>query len=64
MHANGINLDGRFREFEVIACLPARLGRVKVIDLGFHTPYLPVEVGGGGLDNPTFALFEREFGRV
>ena len=36
----------------------------KVIDLGFYAPNLPVEVGGGGLDNLTFALLERELGRT
>ena len=36
----------------------------KVIDLGFYAPNLPVEVGGGGLDNLTFALLERELGRA
>jgi acyl-CoA dehydrogenase len=35
----------------------------KVIELGFFAPNLPVEVGGGGLDNLTFALLERELGR-
>ena len=36
----------------------------KVLDLGFYAPNLPVEVGGGGLDNLTFALLERELGRT
>ena len=38
--------------------------RRKVIDLGFYAPNLPAEVGGGGLDNLTFALLERELGRT
>ena len=47
--------------------VPPELGEVikrKVIDLGFYAPNLPVEVGGGGLDNLTFALLERELGRT
>ena len=46
---------------------PPELGeeiKRKVIDLGFYAPNLPVEVGGGGLDNLTFALLERELGRT
>ena len=35
----------------------------KVIELGFFAPNMPLEVGGGGLDNLTFALLERELGR-
>ena len=47
--------------------VPPELGEAikrKVIDLGFYAPNLPVEVGGGGLDNLTFALLERELGRT
>ena len=47
--------------------VPLELGEAikrKVIDLGFYAPNLPVEVGGGGLDNLTFALLERELGRT
>ena len=36
----------------------------KVIELGFYAPNLPVEVGGGGLDQVTFTLLERELGRA
>jgi acyl-CoA dehydrogenase len=36
----------------------------KVIDLGFYAPNIPAEYGGGGLDNVTFALLERELGRT
>ncbi|MCY4284628.1 MAG: acyl-CoA dehydrogenase family protein [Thiotrichales bacterium] len=54
-------------EVERTGRVPPELGediRRKVIDLGFHAPNLPVEVGGGGLDNLTFALLERELGRT
>ena len=47
--------------------VPPELGEAikrKVIDLGFYAPNLPVDVGGGGLDNLTFALLERELGRT
>ena len=54
-------------EVERTGRVPPELGEAikrKVIDLGFHAPNLPVEVGGGGLDNLTFALLERELGRT
>ena len=54
-------------EVERTGRVPPELGeaiRRKVIDLGFYAPNLPVEVGGGGLDNLTFALLERELGRA
>ena len=54
-------------EIERTGRVPPELGEAikrKVIDLGFHAPNLPVEVGGGGLDNLTFALLERELGRT
>ena len=57
----------REEEVERTGQVPPGLGediRRKVIDLGFHAPNLPVEVGGGGLDNLTFALLERELGRT
>ena len=47
--------------------VPPELGEAikrKVIGLGFYAPNLPAEVGGGGLDNLTFALLERELGRT
>ena len=47
--------------------LPLELGRNiqrKVIARGFHAPNIPEEHGGGGLDNLTFALLERELGRT
>ena len=54
-------------EVERTGQVPSELGEVikrKVIGLGFYAPNLPVEVGGGGLDNLTFALLERELGRT
>jgi len=36
----------------------------KVLDMGFFAPNIPEEYGGGGLDNLTFALLERELGRT
>ena len=35
----------------------------KVIELGFYAPNFPAELGGGGLDNVTLTLLERELGR-
>ena len=54
-------------EVERTRAVPPELGesiKRKVLDLGFYAPNLPVEVGGGGLDNLTFALLERELGRT
>ena len=54
-------------EVERAGRVPPELGeaiRRKVIDLGFHAPNLPEEVGGGGLDHLTFTLLERELGRA
>ena len=54
-------------EVERTGHVPPELGesiRRKVIDLGFYAPNLPVDAGGGGLDNLTFALLERELGRT
>ena len=51
-------------EVERTGAVPPELGesiRRKVLDLGFYAPNLP---GGGGLDNLTFALLERELGRT
>ena len=36
----------------------------KVLEMGFYAPNIPEEFGGGGLDNLTFALLERELGRT
>lgn len=47
--------------------VPPELGesiKRQVIELGFYAPNLPVEAGGGGLDNLTFTLLERELGRA
>lgn len=47
--------------------VPPELGeeiKRKVIELGFFAPNLPAEVGGGGLDNLSFTLLERELGRA
>ncbi len=47
--------------------VPLEVGREiqrKVLELGFYAPNLPVEVGGGGLDNLDFTLLERELGRA
>lgn len=46
---------------------PRELGQAvqdKVKDIGFYAPNIPTEFGGGGLDNLTFALLERELGRA
>jgi acyl-CoA dehydrogenase len=54
-------------EVERTGNLPLEIGheiRRKVIDLGFYAPNIPAEHGGGGLDNLTFALLERELGRT
>ena len=54
-------------EVERTRAVPPELGesiKRKVLNLGFYAPNLPVEVGGGGLDNLTFALLERELGRT
>ena len=54
-------------EVERAGRVPPELGETikrKVIDSGFYAPNLPAEVGGGGLDNLTFALLERELGRT
>src|SRR6266571_3588670 len=47
--------------------VPLEVGREiqrKVKALGFYAPNIPEEFGGGGLDNLTFALLERELGRT
>jgi acyl-CoA dehydrogenase len=54
-------------EIERTGAVPRALGRAiqdKVLQLGFYAPNIPVEHGGGGLDNVTFALLERELGRA
>src|SRR2546425_9240328 len=47
--------------------VPLEVGREiqrKVKALGFYAPNIPEEFGGGGLDNLTLALLERELGRT
>ena len=47
--------------------VPAEIGREirnKVRELGFHAPNIPERFGGGGLDNLSFTLLERELGRA
>jgi len=54
-------------EVERSGTVPVELGREiqrKVIDLGFYAPNIPASFGGGGLDQLTFALLERELGRA
>ena len=55
------------REVERTGEVPRMLGeeiKRKVIDLGFFAPNIPEEFGGGGLDQLTFTLLERELGRT
>jgi acyl-CoA dehydrogenase len=54
-------------EVEQTGHVPKELGREiqrKVKALGFYAPNIPEQYGGGGLDNVTFALLERELGRT
>ena len=54
-------------EVERTGRVPLDVGREiqrKVKALGFYAPNIPEEFGGGGLDNVTFALLERELGRT
>ena len=54
-------------EVERTGAVPPELGasiRQRVLDLGFYAPNMPEEVGGGGLDQLTFTLLERELGRA
>jgi len=36
----------------------------RALEMGFYAPNLPEEIGGGGLDYKTLALFERELGKT
>lgn len=36
----------------------------KAIEMGFYAANLPESIGGGGLDNTSLAILEREFGKV
>jgi acyl-CoA dehydrogenase len=54
-------------EVERTGQVPKELGREiqrKVKALGFYAPNIPERFGGGGLDNVSFALLERELGRT
>ncbi len=54
-------------EVERSGAVSRQLGRElqrKVAALGFYAPNIPAEFGGGGLDNLTFTLLERELGRA
>jgi acyl-CoA dehydrogenase len=54
-------------EVERSGIVPREIARdiqQKVLALGFYAPNIPAEFGGGGLDNVTFALLERELGRT
>ena len=47
--------------------VPTELGqhiKARALEMGFYAPNLPEEVGGGGLDYKTLALFERELGKT
>jgi acyl-CoA dehydrogenase len=47
--------------------VPEELGRQikqKALEMGFYAPNLPEDIGGGGLDYKTLALFERELGKT
>ncbi len=55
------------REVERSGEVPRALGeeiKRKVLDLGFYAPNIPEVYGGGGLDQLTFTLLERELGRA
>src|ERR1700674_2309208 len=54
-------------EVERTGQVPIGVGREiqrKVKALGFYAPNMPAELGGGGLDQVTFTLLERELGRA
>ena len=47
--------------------VPEELGqqiKSRALEMGFYAPNLPEEIGGGGLDYKTLALFERELGKT
>jgi len=55
------------QEVERSGAVPRELGQEikrKVLDMGFYAPNIPEEFGGGGLDQLTFTLLERELGRA
>lgn len=47
-----------------VPCDMARAIQDKVLALGFYAANFPAELGGGGLDQLTFTLLERELGRA
>jgi acyl-CoA dehydrogenase len=54
-------------EVEQTGQVPIEVGREiqrKVKALGFYAPNMPSELGGGGLDQVTFTMLERELGRA
>ena len=54
------------KEVEKTGLVPDEIGQEiknKVLKLGFFAPNMPEDVGGGGLDNLSFSLLERELGR-
>ena len=54
-------------EVERLGHVPADMAtsiKQKVQALGFYAPNIPEQFGGGGLDNLTFTLLERELGRA
>jgi acyl-CoA dehydrogenase len=54
-------------DIERTGSVPLDIGRAvqrKVKALGFYAPNIPEEFGGGGLDQVTFTLLERELGRT
>jgi len=54
-------------EIERLGKVPTEIAREiqrKVKALGFYAPNIPEAYGGGGLDNVTMALLERELGRT
>jgi acyl-CoA dehydrogenase len=54
-------------EVERTGQVPIEVGREiqrKVKALGFYAPNMPAKLGGGGLDQVTFTLLERELGRA
>lgn len=47
--------------------VPEALGqriKARALEMGFYAPNLPEEIGGGGLDYKSLALFERELGKT
>lgn len=51
------------RSGEVSEQLGERI-KSRALEMGFYAPNLPEEIGGGGLDYKTLALFERELGKT